>query len=108
MTQSKLQEVPSNIISDIEPRAIQNGANFIAEGFLFSVGASLIIAETWRSSRSQSKRREDVDDKIEEMEQRLNRLIGMVEALDEHVRSVGKDVQVETARWVLSLGFLRF
>lgn len=72
----------------------------MAEGFLFSVAASLIIAETWRSSRSQSKRRDDVDDKIEEMENRLNRLIGMVEALSEHVESVGTNLQVEAARYV--------
>jgi hypothetical protein len=98
MMQSKLCDLRFKVILIQNQRAIQNGANFIAEGFLFSVGASLIIAETWRSSRSQSKRREDVDDKIEEMEQRLNRLIGMVEALSEHVQSVGTDVQVETAR----------
>jgi hypothetical protein len=98
MMQSELWDIRSKTTLTQNQRAIQNGANFIAEGFLFSVGASLIIAETWRSSRSQSRRREDVDDKIEEMEQRLNRLTGMVEALGEHVQSVGTDFQVEAAR----------
>ncbi|KAA1475833.1 OPA3-domain-containing protein [Dentipellis sp. KUC8613] len=51
-----------------EARAIENGANFIAEGFLFSVAAALILGETWRSSRSSSKRRDDVDDRIEELQ----------------------------------------
>ncbi|TFY53015.1 hypothetical protein EVG20_g10302 [Dentipellis fragilis] len=51
-----------------EARAIENGANFIAEGFLFSVAAALILGETWRSSRSSSKRRDNVDDRIEELQ----------------------------------------
>ncbi|XP_006463238.1 hypothetical protein AGABI2DRAFT_73503, partial [Agaricus bisporus var. bisporus H97] len=37
-------------------RAIKNGANLFAEVFLFTVAASLIFGETWRPSRSQSKR----------------------------------------------------
>ncbi|KIM30785.1 hypothetical protein M408DRAFT_327763 [Serendipita vermifera MAFF 305830] len=81
-----------------DAKAIQNGANFLAEGFLFSVAASLIIAETWRTSRSQSKRRDDVDDKLEEMEERLNRLTGMIEALSEHVGNVETNLQIEAAR----------
>ncbi|KAK0473958.1 optic atrophy 3 protein-domain-containing protein [Armillaria novae-zelandiae] len=50
-----------------EQKAIDNGANALAEGFLFSVAALLIIGETWRSSRSQSKRRDDVNDKLDEL-----------------------------------------
>lgn len=34
---------------------------------MFSVAASIILGETWRSSRSQSKRRDDVDDKLDEL-----------------------------------------
>ena len=49
----------------LKRRAIENGANAIAEGFLFSVATALIIGETWRSSRSQSKRRDDVDDQLD-------------------------------------------
>ncbi len=55
-------------------RAIENGANFLAEGFLFSVAAGLIIGETWRSSRSQSKQRTDVNDSIEELQIRVREL----------------------------------
>jgi len=63
------------------PRAIDRGANFLAESFLFGVAASLIIAETWRSSNKESKRREGVSDAIEDlkvsqvkMEQSLEKL----------------------------------
>lgn len=55
-------------------RAIENGANFLAEGFLFSVATALIISETWRSSRSQSKQRSDVNDSIEELRTRVHEL----------------------------------
>ena len=46
-------------------RAIDNGANALAEGFLFSVAAALILGESYRTSRNQSKRRDDVDDKLD-------------------------------------------
>ncbi|KAI0261800.1 hypothetical protein BC834DRAFT_894896 [Gloeopeniophorella convolvens] len=52
-----------------ENKAIENGANFIAEGFLFSVAAALIISETWRSSRSQSRQRSDT--RVKELSARL-------------------------------------
>ncbi|KAG5642861.1 hypothetical protein DXG03_002038, partial [Asterophora parasitica] len=48
-----------------ETRAIENGANFIAEGFLFTVAAGLILGESWRSSRNQTKRRDNVDDQLD-------------------------------------------
>lgn len=48
-------------------RAIESGASFIAESFLFFVAASLIFAETWRSSLKESKRREGVAEGMEEL-----------------------------------------
>lgn len=45
------------------------------------MAASLIIAETWRSARSQSKRRDDVDDKLEELTEQVGTLTTRVEAL---------------------------
>uniref|UniRef100_A0A0W0F0T6 Putative OPA3-domain-containing protein n=1 Tax=Moniliophthora roreri TaxID=221103 RepID=A0A0W0F0T6_MONRR len=57
-----------------ETRAIESGANALAEGFLFAVAAGLIIGETWRSSRNQSKRRDDVDDKLEDLDTRITEL----------------------------------
>ncbi|KAF9793328.1 optic atrophy 3 protein-domain-containing protein, partial [Thelephora terrestris] len=62
-----------------EARAIENGANALAEGFLFGVAALLIIGETWRSSRSQSKRRDDVDDKLEDLSTRVQELSSRLE-----------------------------
>ncbi|CAO1598148.1 hypothetical protein XANCAGTX0491_001920 [Xanthoria calcicola] len=52
-----------------EAKAIDAGANFASESFLLSVGIGLIIFERWWSSRKESNRREDVADRIEELEE---------------------------------------
>lgn len=48
-------------------RAIENGANALAEGFLFTVAAGLILGEAWRSSRNESKRRDNVNDQLDSL-----------------------------------------
>jgi hypothetical protein len=64
-------------------RAIENGANFLAEGFLFSVATALIIGETWRSSRNQSKQRSDVNGSIEELRIQMRELVERLQAREE-------------------------
>ncbi|KAF9000039.1 OPA3-domain-containing protein [Hymenopellis radicata] len=64
-----------------ETRAIDSGANALAEGFLFGVAAVLILGETYRSSRNQSKRRDDVDDKLEELGTQVSELTTRVSSL---------------------------
>ncbi|KAI0810840.1 OPA3-domain-containing protein [Irpex lacteus] len=76
-----LGEAPKTIRPLSETRAIENGANALAEGFLFGVAALLIIGETWRSSRSQTKRREDVDVRLEELQNQVEGLTQRVDAL---------------------------
>ncbi|KAI0085938.1 OPA3-domain-containing protein [Irpex rosettiformis] len=76
-----LGEAPKTIRPLSETRAIENGANALAEGFLFGVAALLILGETWRSSRSQTKRREGVDEKLEELQQQVEGLSQRVDAL---------------------------
>ncbi|KAJ8587870.1 OPA3-domain-containing protein [Rhizopogon salebrosus TDB-379] len=68
-----------------ETRAIENGANALAEGFLFSVAALLILGETWRTSRNQSKRRDDVDDRIEELSTNVASLTQRLERIQESI-----------------------
>lgn len=52
-----------------ESKAIDSGATFVSEGFLFVVGISLILFENWRSRRKETTRREDVADRISELEE---------------------------------------
>lgn len=51
-----------------EAKAIDSGATFLSEAFLFIVGASLILFESFRARRKESKRRNDVDDRIRDLE----------------------------------------
>jgi len=76
-------------------RAIENGANALAEGFLFGVAAILIIGETWRSSRSQSKRRDDVDDKLEGLSTHIQELSSR---LDQSLANIEERLEYERHR----------
>lgn len=53
-----------------ESKAIDAGANFISEAFLFVVAGSLILAEAWRSRRKEASRRDIVTERLELLEQR--------------------------------------
>jgi optic atrophy 3 protein len=78
------------------PRAIENGANALAEGFLFGVAALIIIGETWRSSRSQSKRRDDVNDKLEDLSTRIHELSSR---LDQSSAGIEERLEYERQRY---------
>lgn len=52
-----------------ESKAIESGANFISESFLFLVAGGLIVFESWRSRRKESTRREGVEERLAELEQ---------------------------------------
>lgn len=52
-----------------ESKAIDTGANFISEAFLFLVAGGLIVFESWRSRRKETTRREDVEGRLAELEQ---------------------------------------
>ncbi|KAJ5887239.1 hypothetical protein N7504_011286 [Penicillium tannophilum] len=51
-----------------ESKAIESGANFISESFLFLVAGGLIVFESWRSRRKESTRREGVEERLAELE----------------------------------------
>ncbi|KAJ5817254.1 hypothetical protein N7447_009487 [Penicillium robsamsonii] len=51
-----------------ESKAIESGANFISESFLFIVAGSLILFESWRSRNKESTRREGVEGRLAELE----------------------------------------
>ena len=52
-----------------EAKAIDTGANFVSESFLFAVGFGLIIFESWRRERKETTRRVDVAERIGELEE---------------------------------------
>lgn len=67
-----------------EAKAIDSGANFISEAFLFLVAGGLILFESWRGRRKDVKRRDEVKerlDRLEEREQELESLKDKVQRL---------------------------
>lgn len=52
-----------------EAKAVETGASFISEAFLFGVAAGLILFESWRSRRKETSRREDVAERLAELEE---------------------------------------
>ncbi|KAK4684613.1 optic atrophy 3 protein, partial [Tremellales sp. Uapishka_1] len=79
MRMGLLNEEAKNIKPLNDTRAVQNGATTLAESFLFIVGAGLVIAESYRSSRKEGKRRDDVRERLEGLEEEVKGLRGMLE-----------------------------
>lgn len=50
-----------------EAKAVTNGANALAEGFLFALAAALIMGESFRGSRSRAKQRDKTEEGLEEL-----------------------------------------
>lgn len=69
----------------------------MAEGFLFGVATLLIIGETWRSSRNTSKRRDDVDDRLETLQGDVDGLKSRFEAF---AIESNERWEAERQRWV--------
>ncbi|EGG12688.1 uncharacterized protein MELLADRAFT_101179 [Melampsora larici-populina 98AG31] len=69
----------SGIFSKLQPtirplsdtKAIQNGANFLSEAFLFTVALGLIVGENLRSRIQTANRRDKVNERLEELEQSI-------------------------------------
>jgi hypothetical protein len=58
-----------------ESRAIELGANFLSESFIFGVAVGLLVWDQWRTRRKESTRREGVEDRLD--------------ALEDHTRQIG-------------------
>ncbi|KAJ3255868.1 hypothetical protein HK103_005881 [Boothiomyces macroporosus] len=57
-----------------EAKAVELGANFLSEIIIFGVGVLTILGETWRSSRSKSNQRHEMEKDILELEEKLMEL----------------------------------
>lgn len=54
-----------------EAKAIETGANFVAETFIFAVGISVIVFEQWRQRRKAQNQRDDIREDLDELQQEL-------------------------------------
>ncbi|KAK9323464.1 optic atrophy 3 family protein [Lipomyces orientalis] len=61
-----------------DAKAIDMGANFLSESFLFAIAAGAIIVESVRSSRKSSARQESVEDNISELQEEVSKLKAII------------------------------
>lgn len=98
-TEEKEKHPPKPRIKPLsETKAIETGANFISETFLFSVAASLIIFESWRSGRKEKNRRDKVAERLNDLEEenRAGRM-ALVELEREVLRLRAKEKGISSA-----------
>ncbi|KAF3905510.1 hypothetical protein AA313_de0200672 [Arthrobotrys entomopaga] len=72
-----------------DSKAIENGANFISEFFLFSVAGGLILFETFRSRKKESDRRDEVAERLQNLEEVDEIWRRKVEALERRLDEAG-------------------
>ena len=72
-----------------EAKAIESGANFISETFLFIVAGGLLVMERWWANRKEANRREDVAERLaslecdeQELKATLNKLQSTIQDLE--------------------------
>jgi hypothetical protein len=64
-----------------EQKAIETGANFVAESFIFAVGISVIVFEQWRQRRKAKNARDDIREDLEELQVELKTVKSELEEL---------------------------
>ncbi len=91
-TKKKKDEQPKVKIRPLsDTRAIELGANFFSETFIFMVAVGLLLAENYRSSRKASNRRDEVQERLDTLEEAVERLrnehhLPELEALNERIK----------------------
>lgn len=88
-----------------ETKAIDAGANFISEAFLFAIAAGLILFESIRSRRKESKRKDVVKERLELLEERNKQDEERLEELERRDRRHEELLmRLEDELWKLSGG----
>jgi hypothetical protein len=98
---SKVQKVKIRPLS--ETRAIELGANFFSEAFIFGVAAGLLIWDAWRSRKKESARRDDVAERLEKLEAEVEMLRTEVDPDLETLKDLGRRIhaakEAKLSRW---------
>ena len=84
----KAQQKPPRIRPLSESKAIETGANFISETFLFLVAAGVVVFESWRSRRKESSRREGIDDRLEDLEKERAEMKARIDLLQSEIATL--------------------
>lgn len=71
----KESKAPKVVIRPLsEGKAIELGANFFSEAFIFAVAAGLLVWDSWRSRAKESARRDDVAERLDLLEEAVHQL----------------------------------
>ncbi|WPH02617.1 opa3-like protein [Acrodontium crateriforme] len=74
-SKSKEEKAPRVKIRPLsEAKAIELGANFFSEAFIFAVAAGLLVWDNWRSRRKEGARRDMVAERLDSLEGEVERL----------------------------------
>lgn len=65
-----------------ESRAIELGANFLSESFIFGVAVGLLVWDQWRTRRKENTRREGIDDRLEALEDHTRQIVDLRSEVD--------------------------
>jgi len=84
----KAQQKPPRIRPLSESKAIETGANFISETFLFLVAAGVVVFESWRSRRKESSRREGIDERLEDLEKERAEMKASIDLLQSEIATL--------------------
>jgi optic atrophy 3 protein len=71
-----------------EAKAIETGANFISEAFLFLVAGGIIIFEQYRSRKKASNERSALDDRLDRLEEERDAMKGKVTELQKEIQEL--------------------
>ncbi|KAF3939911.1 hypothetical protein ABW19_dt0201759 [Dactylella cylindrospora] len=69
LTHKKKRSTTPHIRPLSDAKAIERGANFISEAFLFSVAGGLILYEALRSRKKEMNRRDEVAERLQQLEE---------------------------------------
>lgn len=83
-----------------EAKAIESGANFISEAFLFCVAGGLIGLEYWRSKRKENSRRDDVKERLGELESENSELKAQIIRIERVLEGEGTRIG-DTSEWLM-------
>lgn len=67
-----------------EAKAIETGANFVAEAFIFSVGIAVIVFEQWRQRRKARNQRDDIREDLEDLQKEFQAVKAELDELKAH------------------------
>lgn len=81
-----------------ETRAIELGANFFSEAFIFGVAVGLLVWDSWRSRSKEKDRRDDVKERIEQLEAEVESIRSKIDPDLETLHDLSERIQAAKAR----------